>query len=152
HQHRVDAERGIDLHGELRRNAPALRAEAVQPLDAMLGVESVAAHVPLADGTGRGGDGIRRAHKADDGIALREAIPRFDHASERLVPEDQSFVTARRFAVVAIDNFAIRAANAERDRLDQKRALRGGRLRHIAQLNGIRFWRTYGDGAQMEIP
>ena len=70
---RVEAERGIDLDGELRRDAPALGAEAVQSLDAVLGVEPVAAHVPLAGRAGRAGDRIGMAHDADHVIAGREA-------------------------------------------------------------------------------
>src|SRR5262245_3701893 len=90
------------------------------------------------------------ADDADNVIALGEAVVRLDHAAERLVAEDQSFVTARCLAVVTLDDFAIRAADAKRDCLDQERALGGGRLRHIAQFNRIRVWRTYGDGAQKE--
>src|SRR5262245_45346772 len=151
-QHGIETERGIDLHGELRRDAPALRAEAVQALDAVLGVEPVAAHVPLAGGAGRAGDRIGCAHDADNVIALCETIVCFQYAAERLVAEDQPLMAARRLAVIAFDDFAIRAAHAKRNRLDQQRARRCGRLRHIAQLDGIRIWWTYRDGAQEQAP
>ena len=51
--------------------------------------------------------------------------------------EDQAFVTARRLAVVAGDDLAIGAADAERDRLDQQRAVRGwaARARPAIQRN-----------------
>ena len=61
-------------------------------------------------------------------VAGREAAVRrrFAHAAERLVAEDQPLVAGRRFAVVARDDLAVGAADAERERLDQDRAFAGG--------------------------
>ena len=92
------------------------------------------------------------AHDADNVIAFRKAVVGSDHAAEQLVAEDQPFMVARRLAVLAFDDFAIRAAHAERNRLDQQRAFRSGRLRHIAQFDRVRLWRTYGDSAQGKSP
>src|SRR2546429_8308116 len=102
-QHAENAERRIDLHGELGRDAEALRTEAVALLDAMLGVEPVAAHVPLAIGASRAGDRIGLAHDADEVIANRKAAirRRLAHAAERLVAENQTLVTVWRFAIMA---------------------------------------------------
>ena len=149
-QHAQNAERGIDLDGELRRDAPALRAEAVPRLDAVLGVEPVAAHVPFAVGAGRAGDRIGLAHDADDMIARREAAirRRFAHAAERLVAEDQPRVTLGRFAVMAGDDLVIGAADAERNRFDQQRAVSARRFGNVGQRGGIRNSGKDRDGAQ----
>src|SRR3954454_4054652 len=122
HQHRVDAECGIDLHGELRRDAPALGAETVQPLDAVFGVKAVAAHVPLTGRASRAGDWVRRAHDTHDVIAFGEPIRGLDHAAERLMSEDQAVASAWRLAVVPIDDLAVGAADPKRYRIDQQRA------------------------------
>ena len=150
-QHRVEPERGIDLHGEFRLDAPALGAEAVQPLDAVLGVLPVAAHVPLAGRAGRAGDRIGMAHDADDVIAA--LADRNPSALRRTRPSDSWPRISRswpcgRLAVLARDDLAIGAADAERDRLDQQRAVLRRRLGHIAQFNGIRVWRMDRDRAQ----
>ena len=62
--------------------------------------------------------------------------------------EDQTLVTVRRLAVVARDDLAIGAADAERERFDQQRALRRRRLGNVVQFNGIRIWRMDRDRAQ----
>src|SRR5689334_176831 len=72
--------RRFDEHGEpsqLRRDADdilwidahALRAEAIELLDAMLGVASVATHVPLTDRTARTGDWIGVTDNRYDEVA-----------------------------------------------------------------------------------
>ena len=74
---------------------------------------------------------------------------RFAHAAERLVAEDQPLVAVRRLAVLARDDFAIGAADAERDRLDQDRALRARAARaHRAVRTEFGVWRMDRDGAQ----
>ena len=53
-------------------DSPALGHEAVNLLDAALGVPAVAAHVPLTHGAARARDGIRVADDAHDQIPLLE--------------------------------------------------------------------------------
>ena len=72
-------------------------------------------------------------HDADDVIAGREiaVVRRFKHAAERLVTKDQTRVTVRRLAVFARDDLAIGAANAEHQRLGEKRAFGFRRLANL---------------------
>ena len=72
-QHGELAQRRIDLDGVARLDAKPLGAEAVQALDAALGVAAVAAHVPFADGAGRAGHRVGPPHDADDAVAGGEA-------------------------------------------------------------------------------
>ena len=53
---------------------------------------------------------------------MREAAPvrRLEHPAERLVAEDQPLLAGRRPAVVAGDDLAVGAADAERDPVDQQ--------------------------------
>ena len=142
-QHGLEPERRIDLHGEFRRDAPALGAEAVQSLDAVLGVLPVAAHVPLAGRAGRAGNRIGMAHDADDVIAGLEIglLRRLNARGRATRGRGSTVVTVRRLAVFARDDLAIGAAYAERERLHQQRAVRRRRLRHIVQLDRIRMLR-----------
>ena len=89
---------GSSLTANSRLDAELLGAVAVALLDAALGVEAVAAHVPFADGAGRTRHRIGTAHDADDEIAAREAaaLRRLLDAAERLVAEHQTL--ARRAA------------------------------------------------------
>jgi hypothetical protein len=68
-----EPERRVDPHGVLRLDSPPLRHEPVELLDASLGVEAVAAHVPLADGAVGAGRGIGAAHDADEQVAPAQA-------------------------------------------------------------------------------
>ena len=149
-QHAEQAERAIDFHGELRRRAPALGAEAVQSLDAVLGVLPVAAHVPLAGRAGRAGQRVGMAHDADHVIAGREVgfLRRRDHPAERLMPEDQAIVAVGRRAELARDDLAIGAAHAERERLHQHRTVRCRRFRYLVQPYRIGGLGKDRDGAQ----
>ena len=90
-QHAEEPERRVDPHRVLGLDPPALGHEAVDLLDAALGVLAVAAHVPLADGAVRARDGVGPAHDADDQVALLQAAARagVDDPAERLVAEHQ---------------------------------------------------------------
>ena len=83
-------------------------------------------------------------------VAARETAigRRFAHAAEQLVAEDQPRFVAGRLAVVARDDLAIGAADAERDRLDQQRAFRCRWLGNVAQFDGIRLEGVDRDRAQ----
>ena len=73
-----------DLHRVLGLDAPALGHEAVDLLDAALGVLAVAAHVPLADGAVRARHGVRPPDDADDQVPfLERAAPGRDRGPGR---------------------------------------------------------------------
>src|SRR3954471_18798519 len=91
----------LQANCKLRSKLDALRAEAVELLDAVLGIAAVLAHVPFADPTRGTRHGIRMAHDASDEIAALEATPRrrLLHFAEQLVSEHEPFATGRRYAV-----------------------------------------------------
>ena len=70
------------------------------------------------------GDRVAVAYDPYDVVAGLEVRVRgrLPHAAERLVAEDQPFAAVRRLAVIAGDDLAIGAADAERQRIDQDRA------------------------------
>src|SRR5512138_2713173 len=112
------AHRRLEPHRELRLDAPALGTESVEALDAVLGVEPVATHIPFAVATGFARDRIRMSHDPGDQVAAREAAAwrrRFDF-SERLVTEDESRLSRRRRPVMAREDFTICAADADSER------------------------------------
>src|SRR3974377_621888 len=82
----------VHLDPVLGLDPPALRHEAVDLLDAALGVLAVPAHVPLADRAVRTRDGIGASHDADDEIALLQRGGRagIEDAAERLGPEGET--------------------------------------------------------------
>ena len=127
-QHAELAERRIDLDRVTRLDAKPLGAEAVQALDAALGVAAVAAHVPFAGGAGRAGHRIGPPHDADDVVAGGEAAAgrRLDHLAVGFMAEHQPLAAGRRLAVGAGDDFAVGAADAERQRAHQHRAIDSG--------------------------
>src|SRR5215213_8187432 len=101
-QHAENAERRIDLDGELGRDAEALGAEAIATLDTVFGIKAVAAHVPFAIGARWAGDGIGLPHDTDNVVAGRKAriARRFAHAAKRFVSEDQPLLAFRRLPVI----------------------------------------------------
>jgi hypothetical protein len=119
------AELRVDRDHELRLRAVTLGGEAVQALDAVLGVAAVLAHVPLAARAARARHGIRVAHDRAYRVALgHPGIGwRLEHAAERLVAEDEALLSGRRCAVLAAQDLPIRAAHADGQRLDQHRAV-----------------------------
>ena len=72
-EHAQLAEPGIDGDGEVRLERHQLGAVAVPALDAALGVEPVAAHVPLAARAAGAGLGVGPAHDARHQVAGLEA-------------------------------------------------------------------------------
>src|SRR6185503_14501260 len=140
HQHAEHAERWVELDQEVRFDAEILRAVAVTFLDAALGVLAVAAHVPDAGGAGWARHGIWSAHDAGDEVARLEAGARrrFLHPAERFMTEDQALLARRGSTVVATDDLAVSAADAERQRLHQHVAVALWRLLDSRQVYGIR--------------
>jgi hypothetical protein len=98
-----------------------LGAVAVQFLDAVLGVLAVVAHVPFAGRTGHAWNGIGMAHDPDHQIVAPEvtARRRLDDLAERFMAENEPLLAGRRRAVFAVDDFAVGAADAERQCSDQ---------------------------------
>ena len=120
-QHAEQAERRVDLHRVLGLDPPALRHEAVDLLDAALGVLAVAAHVPFADRAVRARHRVGTPDDADDQVALAERAgrTRVDDAAERLVAEHKPRLARRRPAVLAFDDLDVGPAHADCDRLDE---------------------------------
>src|SRR6266511_6276075 len=102
-QHPDIGERRIQSHGELRGDPVLLPGEAVQSLDAVLGVAAVAAHVPLTDRATGTRLRVGPADDAHDEVPLRQPAigRRLPYPAQRLVPEDQPALARRRFAVLA---------------------------------------------------
>ena len=102
-------------------------------LDAALGVLAVAAHVPLADRAVRARHGVGPADDPDDEVARLQPSggTRVDDATERLVPEDETRRARRRPAVLALGDLDVGPADADRDRLDEDRALASVGLGHV---------------------
>src|SRR6185503_15933980 len=94
-QHAEFAKVRIDLDGEAWLDAKPLGAEAVQALDAALGVAAVSAHVPFAGGTGRARHRIGPPHDADDPVTDCEAAAtrRLDYFAEGFMAEHETFTT-----------------------------------------------------------
>ena len=124
---------------EVRLDAELLAAIAVALFDATLGIFAVAAHVPFADSAGGTGHRIRPAHNADHQVAARNAaaIRRLFDTAERFMADDETLVTGRRPAVMAVDDLVVGAANAERQRAHQHGAIALRRRRNVLKLNGI---------------
>src|SRR5688572_26083979 len=114
HQHAEQAEGRVDLHRVLRLDSPALRHEAIDFLDAALGVLAVAAHVPFTDRAVWAGHGVGAADDADDQVtyAKRAGQTRLDDAAERLVAEYKPRLSRRCPAVLALDDLDVGAADA----------------------------------------
>ena len=62
---------------------------------------------------------------------------RRDHLAIRLVAEHQPLAAGGRFAIGAGDDFAVCAADAERQRANENRALRVRWLRDVIELCGV---------------
>ena len=126
-QHSGKSQGAIDGHGEPGIHAKEVGGEPVQSLDAVLGVLTVAAHVPFARGTGGAGHGIGAAHDARDVLPRLQAAARrraYDFA-ERLVAKDQIVRTRRGRPVLAADDFEVGAADAHGQGADEDVASRG---------------------------
>ena len=114
----------------MRKNSDAV---AVSLFDAALGVAAVAAHVPLVDGARRTRNRIGPAHNADDEIAGVHAATggRLFDPAERFVADHQPALAGRSPAIGAGDDFAIRAANTERECVHQHCAVRRRRVGYV---------------------
>ena len=119
-QHSKKAERVVDPHRILGLDAPALRHEAVDLLDAAFSVLAVAAHVPLANRAVRARHGVGTPDDADDEIALLKA--RLGPGSRRgraIRARAPGGFARRRPAVFALDDLDVGAAHADRDGFDE---------------------------------
>ena len=133
-KHAERAECGVDLHRILGLDAVALRAVSVALLDTALGVAPVAAHVPFADRATRHGTGSRRRTIPTTRSPRRARVRRrLADAPERLVAEHEPRPARRRGAVQTADDVAVGAADADRQRLDEHRAVLERRLGDVVQ-------------------
>ena len=141
--------RGIDGNQEIRLDAEVLAAVTVALLDAALGVAAVAAHVPFAGGAGRARHRVGPPHDADHQIAGFEAAAgrRFLDAAEQFMTDDQALLPRRRPAIMASDDLAVGAANAERQRAHQHCAIARRRRLDVIEPDGIGTARYDGEGA-----
>ena len=124
---------GIDFDKEIGLDAEIFGTVAVALLDAAFGVAAVAAHVPLAGGAGRTRHGIGPAHNADNEIADLDAAfrRRLLHLAERLMADHQPLLAGRSPAIVSGHDFAVGAADPERQSAHQDRAIRLWRLGNV---------------------
>src|SRR5262249_1306690 len=112
--------------------------KSMQPLDAMLRVAPVLAHVPFAGGAIEAGHGIGMAHDADDAVAALEAAAprRLEHLAQRLMADGESLLSCGGFAVVRRDEFPVGAADAHGDGLHEELAGGGPRHGQLVQSQG----------------
>ena len=126
----------------------------MQLLDPALGVAAVAAEVELAARARGARHGVGPADDADDEVAGREAaaVGRLEHAAERLVAEDQPLLARRRPAVLAVDDLAVGAADAERDPVDEQLARARLGLGHVDDGGRAGLQRDHGECAHVCLP
>ena len=126
----------------------------MQLLDAALGVPAVAAEVELAARARRARHGVGPADDADHEVAGREAaaVGRLEHAAERLVAEDEPLGAGRRPAVVAVDDLAVGAADAERDPVHEQVAGPRLGLGHVDDGRRAGLERDHGERAHAHEP
>ena len=138
-QHAECVEPGINGDQEIRLDTKLLRAIAVALLDTAFGVLAVAAHVPFAGRAGRARHRIGPPHDADHQVAVFDAAAgrRFLDTAERFMTDDQALLPRRRPAVMAGDDLAVGATNAERQRAHQHYAIALRRRRYIFKTDGI---------------
>ena len=151
-QHAEQAERRVDLHRVLGLDPPALRHEAVDFLDAALGVLAVAAHVPFTDRAVRARHRVGAPDDADDQVALAERAgrTRVDDAAERLVAEHKPRLARRCPAVLAFDDLDVGPAHADGDRLDEHGPVARVGLRDVIEAGAPGCVRLDGDGLQVD--
>jgi len=123
-QHPEDPQRGVELGVETRLDPPPLRHEAVDLLDAPLGVEPVAAHVPLTRRAVGARHRVRPPDDADHQVPGRQARhgPGIQDPAQGLVAEDEPLPARGRPAVGARGDLHVRPADPDGDRFDQDRA------------------------------
>src|SRR6185312_7324032 len=146
--------RRIDLDQEGRLHAEMLGAIAVTLLDAALGVEPVAAHVPRILRASRTRHGVGPPHDPRDEVSFGEAgaFGRVEHTAERFMSKDEAILPGRRPAIESGGNFAIGAANTERERLHQHRAFARRRLGDGFKADGISNAGADGQGTHTRNP
>src|SRR4051812_14911696 len=110
------------LNAVVHGHAIALAREPVRVLDAMFGELTVSAAVPLTRGTAVAGDGIGHPNKWNNQVSgLQARLTRLlDHSAKRFVSDHESRMAGRRRAVLAVHDFSIGSADAERDGFDQE--------------------------------
>jgi hypothetical protein len=130
-------------------NAVALAGIAVPRFDPPLGVPAVGAHIPVPRRASRAGDGVGPAHNADDQVPGGKPGPRcrLGHPAQRLVPDDETFLTGRRPPVATADDLQIGATDANRTRLDQDRPVTWRWFRHVGKRDRALPPGNDGDGA-----
>src|SRR4029453_11521086 len=98
-----EPEKAVHLHRVLGFDPPALGHEAVDLLDAPLGVLAIAAHVPLTHRAVRARDGVWTADDPHHQIALPEPADRarVNHAAQGFVAQHKARLAARSPAVLA---------------------------------------------------
>jgi hypothetical protein len=89
--------------------------------DASLGVLTVAAHVPLADGAVRTRNGIGAADDTYHKVALTHCTvrPRIEHTTKGFVAENKPTLSGRSPAVLARSDLHVCAADPNRDRFHE---------------------------------
>jgi len=138
-QHAKATERRIDLDREVRLDAKPFRAVAMSLLDAALGIAAIEAHVPVARGASRTEQRIGPPHDADNKIAARKiaALRSGLDGPQGFVAKNETRLVRRRPAIVAGDNLAIGATNAERVRAHQDLTVGYRRQRNVLKIDGI---------------
>src|SRR5258705_6437675 len=133
-QHTDLGQAAVEGDDRVRLRAPPFARESVQSFDAVLGVPAVAAHVPFADSACGARHRIRPADETDHEVAPGYAAirRRFEHPSEILVAEYQHIRAGWRLAVLGANDLDVRAAQTDRQRLDQDRAVAGRRFGKVA--------------------
>jgi hypothetical protein len=152
-QHTQEAERAVDLDGVLGLDPPEPGHEAVDLLDAALGVLAVAAHVPLSDGAVGAGHGVGAPDDAGHEISLpeRAARARVHDPAERFVPEHEARLARRRPAVLALGDFDVGSAYADRDRFHEHRPASRFGIRNVFQEGGSRLAWFDGNGLHLGV-
>ena len=139
-QHAERFQLRVELDREIRLDAELFGAVAVARLDAALGVLAIAAHVPFADGAGRARHRIGPAHDADHQIAALEAAA--GRRARSTWPSD-SWPRIRRCSPGGAQpyspsiDFAVGAADAERQRAHQHGAVAWRRRRNVVKAERI---------------
>ena len=125
----------------------------MQPLDAVLGVEAIQAHVPFVHGTCAAGLRVARPDDADDQVTRGESTVwrRLEDTADRLVPEDEALLAGRRLAVRRGNDLHVGAADAHTHDLDEQVAVGSARLREVDHLGGVGHAGSYGQRAHVAI-
>src|SRR5262249_4892026 len=127
----------IDRHGKLGGKPKLLARVAVLLLDATLGVQAGATHIPRSLHTVVARLRVRPPHDPNDQLARREAaVSRsLNDLSQGLVPEDQILFARWSLTVATLDDLEIGAADTDGAAPDEKLPLRRVRRCHVQHLS-----------------